>query len=37
VALASIELSKGKTLPLEDHKRLMLAAERLRQAYSLCH
>lgn len=37
VALAALELGNGKTLPLEDRDRLMIAAERLRKAYELCH
>jgi len=37
VALAAIELGHGKTLPLEDKDRLIIAAERLRKAYNLCH
>ena len=37
VALAALELGNGKTLPLEDRDRLMIAAERLRKAYDLCH
>ena len=37
VALAALELGNGKTLPLEDRDRLIIAAERLRKAYDICH
>jgi len=37
VALAALELGNGKTLPLEDRDRLIIAAERLRRAYDICH
>jgi hypothetical protein len=37
VALAAIEIGNGKELPLEDKDRLLIAAERLRKAYDLCH
>ena len=37
VALAAIDIANGKKLPLEDHDRLMVASQRLRKAYHLCH
>ena len=37
VALAGLELSNGKTLPQEDKDRLMIAVNRLREAYQICH
>lgn len=37
VALAALELSRGKPLLENDKNRLMIAAERLREAYHLCH
>jgi hypothetical protein len=37
VALAAIDIANGKKLPLEDHDRLMVASQRLRKAYDLCH
>lgn len=37
VALAALELSRGKPLLENDKNRLMIAAERLREAYYLCH
>ena len=37
VALAGLEVANGKTLPQEDKDRLMMAVNRLREAYQLCH
>lgn len=37
VALAGLEVSNGKTLPQEDKDRLMIAVNRLREAYQICH
>ena len=37
VALAAIDIANGKKLPLEDQDRLMVASQRLRKAYDLCH
>ena len=37
VALAGLEVSNGKTLPPEDKDRLIIAVNRLREAYELCH
>ena len=37
VALAGLEVANGKTLPQEDKDRLMIAVNRLREAYQLCH
>ena len=32
-----LEVSNGKTLPPEDKDRLIIAVNRLREAYELCH
>ena len=37
VALAGLEVANGKTLPQEDKDRLMIAVNRLREAYQICH
>lgn len=37
VALAGLEVANGKTLPQEDKDRLIIAVNRLREAYELCH
>ena len=37
VALAGLEIANGKTLPQEDKDRLLIAANRLREAYQICH
>lgn len=37
VALAGLEVANGKTLPQEDKDRLMIAVNRLREAYLICH
>ena len=37
VALAGLEVANGKTLLQEDKDRLMIAVNRLREAYELCH
>lgn len=37
VALAGLEVANGKTLPQEDKNRLMIAVNRLREAYQICH
>jgi hypothetical protein len=37
VALAGLEVANGKTLTQEDKDRLMIAVNRLRQAYQICH
>ena len=37
VALAGLEVANGKTLPHEDTDRLMIAVNRLREAYQICH
>jgi hypothetical protein len=37
VALAGLEVANGKTLPQEDKDRLMIAVNRLRDAYQICH
>ena len=37
VALAGLEVANGKTLPQEDKDRLMIAVNRLREAYEICH
>lgn len=37
VALAGLEIANGKTLPQEDKDRLMIAVNRLREAYQICH
>lgn len=37
VALAALELSKGNKLSQEDLDRLLLASDKLREAYELCH
>jgi hypothetical protein len=35
--LAALELSKGKTLIEQDKERLILAYQRIKDAYILCH
>lgn len=35
--LAALELSKGKTLEEQDKQRLILAYQRIKDAYTLCH
>lgn len=37
VALAGLEVANGKTLLQEDKDRLMIAVNRLREAYQICH
>jgi hypothetical protein len=37
VALAGLEVANGKILPQEDKDRLMIAVNRLREAYQICH
>ena len=37
VALAGLEVANGKTLLQEDKNRLMIAVNRLREAYQICH